>query len=240
MQIWTSGPGNLILLGTRDGVPWDYARLKKHFGQTAGVADDLKSAGFWDPYALFSGQILGESECDSLARDVGDSHTTDNRPVLEFRAPRSLYAEATSMIVDGLNYYRGPEPPAINGFDPKRDLDADGTYLLGFAYASLGRSDLAITYMKRSTTMAPNSPMFLVGLGNQYRLAGRVGEADATFERALSLDINNVEALLSLGEIRLDEGQLEWTRALSNRALELAPQDARVHALIGKLQAAER
>ena len=56
----------------------------------------------------------------------------------------------------------------------------------------------------------------------------------------LSLDLNNVEALVSLGEIRLDEGQPEWTRVLSERALRLAPLDARVHALIDRLQQMER
>ena len=87
--------------------------------------------------------------------------------------------------------------------------------------------------------MAPDRAMFLVGLANQYRAAGRVLDARGAYERALKLDLNNVEALVSLGEIRLDEGQLEWTRVLSERALRLAPQDARVHDLIDRLQDAE-
>jgi len=94
--------------------------------------------------------------------------------------------------------------------------------------------------MERSTTMAPNRPMFLVGLGNQYRAAGRVFDARTAYERALALDLNNLEALVSLGEIRLDEGQMEWTRVLTDRALRLAPQNARVHALIDRLQETER
>jgi tetratricopeptide (TPR) repeat protein len=65
--------------------------------------------------------------------------------------------------------------------------------------------------------MAPNRAVFLVGLGNQYRAARRIHDADAAFERALTLDLNNLEALLSLGEIRFDEGQLEWTRVLADR-----------------------
>lgn len=239
MQVWTSSPSNLILLGSRDSVAWDYTRLAQHFAKTKGVAEDLRSAGIWQPYALFGAHILGESESNALARDTG-ALQTDDRPTLEFRTPRFLYAEATAMIADALNYYARPEPPEITGFDPDHDLDADGTYLLGFAYGSLGRSDQAITYMKRSTTMAPNRAMFFVGLGNEYRAAGLVQDADTALERAVKLDLNNLEALVSLGEIRFDEGQLEWTRVLADRALRLAPQDARVHALIGKLMDAER
>ncbi len=239
MQVWTSAPGNIILLGSRDSLTWDYGRLAQQFTETQGVAADLESAGIWHPFALFGAQVLGETESDALARDIGELHT-DNRPVLEFRTPRFLYVETTPMIVHALDYYRRPDPPAIAGFDPEHDLDADSTYLLGFAYASVGWPELAITYMKRSTAMAPNRAVFLVGLGNQYRAAGRIQDADAAFERALTLDLNNLEALLSLGEIRFDEGQLEWTRVLADRALQLAPQDARVHALIGKLLNAER
>ncbi len=239
MQIWTSAPGNLIFLGTRDSVAWDYSRLKNHFAQIQGVAADLNSMGIWRPFALFGAQVLGESESDAFTREI-DELNTDDRPTLEFRAPRSLYVETTPSIAKELNPFRRPDAPAIAGFDPQRDLDADGTYLLGFAYASMGQNDLAIRYMERSTAMAPARAMFFVGLANQYRAAGRVLDARAAYERALKLDLNNVEALISLGEIRLDEGQLEWTRVLSERALQLAPQDARVHDLIDRLQEAER
>ena len=239
LQIWTSAPGNLLLLGTRDYVAWNYARLEQDFTHTQGVAEDLNSIGIWHPFALFGAQILGENEANTFTRNI-EEFNTDDRPTLEFRTPRSLYVETTSKIAKELNPFRRPEAAPITGFDPQRDLDADGAYLLGFAYASRGQSDLAIRYMERSTTMAPNRPMFLVGLGNQYRAAGRVFDARTAYERALALDLNNLEALVSLGEIRLDEGQMEWTRVLTDRALRLAPQNARVHALIDRLQETER
>jgi tetratricopeptide (TPR) repeat protein len=238
MQVWMSAPGNWLLLGTRDSVAWDYARLQQHFAQTPGVADDLNSIGIWQPFALFGAQILAENESAAFTRDIAEFNT-DDRPALEFRAPRSFYVETMSKIARELNPFRRPDAPPILGFDPQRDLDAEGVYLLGFAYASMGQSDLAIRYMERSTAMAFDRPMFFVGLGNQYRAAGRISEARAAYERALSLDLNNVEALVSLGEIRLDEGQLEWSRVLSDRALRLAPQDARVHALMDRLQEME-
>ena len=238
MQVWTSASGDLLLLGTRDPVAWNYTRLKQHYAQTQGVADDLKSAGIWHPFALFGAQLLAENESDHLAGGIDELHT-DDRPLLEFRSPRSLYIDTAPKIAEELNSFRGPDPPTIAGFEPQRDLDAEGAYLLGFSYASVGRTDLAIKYMELGITMAPGRPMFFVGIGNQYRAAGRVADARKAYERALSLDLNNVEALVSLGEIRLEEGQLDWTRVLSDRALRLAPQDARVHALIDRLQEVE-
>ena len=69
MQVWTPAPGNLILLGARDSLGWDYRRVERHFAETKGVAEDLESAGIWHPFALFGAQILGENESEALARD---------------------------------------------------------------------------------------------------------------------------------------------------------------------------
>jgi spermidine synthase len=239
MQIWTPAPGLLIFLGAREGITWDYPRLKQHFDHTQGVEQDLQSAGIWSPFALFGAQILGESGSAALARDM-DATYRDDHPLLEFRAPRSLYVDTLPLVANDLNRFVLTGAPAIAGFDPERDLDAEGAYLLGFAYASVGRSDLAIPYMERSTHLSPKDAALFVGLANEYRSAGRLTDASRAYERALELDINNVEALVSLGEIRFEQGQLDWTRVLASRALRLAPQNVRVHALVGKLQAASR
>ena len=237
--IWMSSQGDLIFVGTRESASWDYARLQQHFAKTDGVAGDLKSIGIWTPSALFAAHVLGEAETDALVRNVAGVHT-DDRPVLEFRTPRSLYVDTTPMIAQELDRFRQPNPPVIAGFDPQHDLDPEGTYLLGFAYASLGRPQLGISYLERSTKMAPNDALFFVGLANQYRQGGRLADAQTAYEKALNLDLNNVEALLSLGEIRLDAGQIEWTRLLAERALRLEPQNARAHALVDRLQEVER
>jgi spermidine synthase len=239
IQIWMSSQGDLIFVGAADPVAWDFNRLKKHFDQTAGVAEDMKAIGIWHPFALFGAYVLGETETAALAAEASGLHT-DDHPVLEFRTPRSLYVETTPMIAQELNRFRKADPPVVPGFDLERDLDAEGNYLLGFAYASVGRPDLGVKYMEKSTTMAPNEPQFFVGLAHQYQQTGRIPEAQAAYEKALNLDLNNVEALLSLGEIRLELGQIEWTRLLAERALRLAPQNARAHALVDRLQEAER
>jgi tetratricopeptide (TPR) repeat protein len=85
--------------------------------------------------------------------------------------------------------------------------------------------------MERSTRMAPDRPAFLVGLGNQYRDAGRAREAQAAFERALGIDPASVDALTSLGEVLLDAGHRERALALAERALTVAPDDQRARAL---------
>jgi spermidine synthase len=238
-QIWMSAAGDLILLGSAEALPWEYDRIQRHFDQTMGVSADMKSVGIWHPFAVFASYVLGENETAALAAEAPGLHT-DDHPILEFRTPRALYEDTTTMITQELARFQKADPPAIAGFDPEQALDPETTYLLGFAYASRGRLQLAFKYMERSTVLDPNRAEFFIGLANQYRDVGRLAEAQATYEKGLMLDLNNVEALLSLGEIRLDLGQVEWARVLAERALRLAPQSARAHALVGQLQEAER
>src|ERR1700756_3823535 len=109
-----SAPGNLIFLGTRDPVPWDYARLKQRFGEIPGVAEDLQTVGVLQPFALFGAQVLGPGQSALFVQDVEGLHT-DDHPVLEFRTPRSLYVDTTPMIAQELNDSRLTTAPSIVG-----------------------------------------------------------------------------------------------------------------------------
>lgn len=230
-EIWTPADGDLILLGLAERSAWDYHRLAARITGIAGVEDDLRSVGIWHPAALFAGYVLGGDRLPGLVGGVRHPHT-DDRPVLEFRTPRSLYADTMPRIRDLLDRLRGGPFPPVAGFDPARDLDADATYLLGFAYASLGQSRRGIPYMERSTQMAPDRPAFHIGLANQYREVGRPRDAEDAYGRALALDPNNLEALTALGEVLLEAGRAARAAALAERALRLAPDDARARALL--------
>ena len=168
MEIWTSAPGNLIFLGTRDSVPWDYARLKQRFSSITGVADDLKVVG-----ALRSLRVVRragprrEREQFVCGRRRGTAHGRSSGAGVS-HASRALHRYDADDRA-GTQRRARPGAPAIVGFDPQHDLDAQGAYLLGFAYAFVGQPNPAIAYMEQSTKMAPNNPLFLVGLGNQYR-----------------------------------------------------------------------
>ena len=79
-----------VCLGTRESVGWDYGRLQNHFAQIQGVAADLNwDLGIWRPFALFGGQVLGESESDAFTREV-DEFNTDDRPTLRVSRSRAL------------------------------------------------------------------------------------------------------------------------------------------------------
>lgn len=232
-QLWTSGIGDILLLGSTDQLVWDRVRVARRMEQVPGVREDLLTIGIWHPLALFAGHLLGEPRIAALKLGAAGPHT-DDRPVMEFRTPRLLYEDTTMEIEAFLSSLGAHSFPRVLGFVAERDLDAHTTYLIGFAYASLGRAKLGIPYMERSTAMAPRHAAYLVGLANQYREVGRVRDAEAGYGQALDLEPDNIEALVSLGEVLFDEGQVGRALALAQRALRLAPDDARAGALAAR------
>src|SRR6185369_2769081 len=109
--------------------------------------------------------------------------------------------------------------PAIAGFDAARDLDSRGLYLLGFAYASIGRTDPAIRLMEQSVEAPGAEAKFFVGLGNQYRARGLTGKAAAAYERALAMTPSENEASLQLAELARTQGDDATARQILLAAL---------------------
>ncbi|MDR7520113.1 MAG: fused MFS/spermidine synthase [Armatimonadota bacterium] len=236
-EIWTAAIGDLMLIGSVEALRWDYRRIAGRLEAIPGVREDLQAIGIWHPAAVLAAFALGGDDLDRLTRSVRRLHA-DDRPVLEFEAPRFLYADTQAPIHGLLSRLRTRPFPPVAGFDPIRDLDADATYLMGFAYASLGRPSLGIPYMERSTAMAPDRPAFFVGLANQYRAVGRPRDAEDAYRRALALDPDHVEALVSLGEILLEAGRPAQALAYAQRALRIAPADERAQALADRARQA--
>src|SRR2546426_5286375 len=54
MAIWSSGVGDVFLIGSIEPVPWVYDRLSRRIDATPGIRQDLQSIGIWHPAALFA------------------------------------------------------------------------------------------------------------------------------------------------------------------------------------------
>jgi spermidine synthase len=239
MTIWSSGIGDLLLVGSVDPVPWVYDRLTRRFNATPGVREELQSAGIWHPAALFGAFVIGEDRIETLVASVRHAHT-DDLPTLEFVTPRSLYVNTPAQLEGLLAGLRGAPFPRIDGFDADREMDAETTYLLGFAYASQGRVPLGIGYMERSVQMDPRRAPLWVGLGNRYREVGRKRDAEAAYLRAIAADPRQVEARIALAAFVLEEGQAVRALEVATAALNLEPTNGRARHLMARARAAVR
>jgi len=224
-SFWRPNRGDVILMGTVEPTPWDLARLRERVASVPGVRDDLLSMGFWHPLSIFAPFVLDGDDLARMLSGVGDLHS-DDHPVIEYLSPRAGYEDTTSINDAGVQALQTKRLPAIAGFEKGRDFDARARYLLGFAMASIGRTDPAIALMEESARGEVQDAKFLVGLGNQYRLKGWNGKAIAAYERALAVDPADTEAALHLVEIRRSVGDDAGAEQTLRAALARTRDDA--------------
>jgi spermidine synthase len=233
-SLWRPNRGDVILMGSVEPVPWDLARLRQRFENVPGVAEDLRPYGFWHPLSIFAAFVLDGEDLDRMLADTRGLHA-DDRPVVEYLAPRAERADTTSANDAGVQALQTKALPPIAGFDENRDLDARARYLLGFGLASIGRVDPGIRLMEESVRGEKPDPDFLVGLANQYRAKGWTAKAAAAYERALGLEAGHAEASLRLAEVLRSSGDDAGAERVLRTALRRTSGDAALAAAAARL-----
>ena len=116
--LWRAAPGDYLLLGTTRPLVIDGAAMAERFAAAAGVRADLALFDWSDPTDLVHRMLLGQADLARFA--AGAPLNTDDRPRLEFAAPKALYA-ATSLDNDRiLRSFRRDDLPPIAGADAAR------------------------------------------------------------------------------------------------------------------------
>ncbi|MGH9368546.1 MAG: fused MFS/spermidine synthase, partial [Thermoanaerobaculia bacterium] len=231
---WRPNLGDVILAGSADTVPWDFARLRQKFESVPGLADDLRAIGIWSPASLFGAFVLAGEDLDRLLEGVQGLHT-DDHPVIEFFAPRHLYAETASQNDAMIEAAQSRLFPEMAGFDPERDLDPHETYLLGFARASMNRFESAIRLMEESVRREPGNPKAWIGLGNQYRGRGRTEKAAGAYRQALAVAPGEPEASLELAGLLRAQTDAAGAEEILRTALRASPEDPALNATLAEL-----
>jgi spermidine synthase len=233
-SLWRPNRGDIILLGSVQPLPWDYGRLRQRIAGTPGVEEELRSIGLWHPLAIFAPFVLEGEDLTRMLSGVRAAHS-DDRPVIEFLATRFLYADTTPANDEGVQRLQRGLMPLIRGYRPDRDLDGRAAYLLGFGYASLGRTDLAIDLMNQSIRRDPANPRYLIGLAHQYRAKGRGDQAAALYRRALGIAPGEAEAALALAALLREQREDRPAEEVLRGALRASPQDVGLLAALGTL-----
>lgn len=87
----------------------------------------------------------------------------------------------------------------------------------------LGRAEEAIDAFRHAANLAPMQHFLRATLAQQLLANGRLDEAAAEFEAMLDIQPNDFQSLLSLAEIRNQQGQFHEARRLYLAALQNAP-----------------
>lgn len=109
-------------------------------------------------------------------------------------------------------------------------VDAMALYRRGVARDALGQTDRALADYNEATRLGPQfaEPFFERGLLLATR-KGEFGRAIADFDKVLSLEPGNVDALIRRGDAYRQMGDIARAMADLNRAVELAPANYRAY-----------
>lgn len=95
--------------------------------------------------------------------------------------------------------------------------------LLAEANASAERHLDAIAEYELAIKLAPNQPRLHEELGTQYRLAGKLPEAEQAYLKELEIDPQNVTAQYKLGVLAIEKGEAARAKELIEAALRIRP-----------------
>ncbi|MEO8445240.1 MAG: tetratricopeptide repeat protein [Gammaproteobacteria bacterium] len=111
----------------------------------------------------------------------------------------------------------------------------DALHFLGLLAHQRGDHAAAVGLMDAALRAAPGLAPCCSNRGNALLALGRVEDAIASFQKAISIDRNLAEAHLNLGNALQQQGQPDEAIASYRRALRLKPQSAETHYNLGRV-----
>ncbi|PYM65410.1 MAG: hypothetical protein DMD79_04770 [Candidatus Rokuibacteriota bacterium] len=186
---------DVLMLGSLGPTSLDLNRLQERFEQTR-VRSDLAEVRVATPPALLSHFLLGSEGVARLIRGTGPLHT-DDRPVLEFAGPKTLFQDDARGNIEAMEREASEVVALVNAGDRRAEAEMRGqiareylvTRLVGPAYREA----------RRAVELDPGSASGHQALGRVLVARGELTRAADAFQESLRLGPKRGEALNDLG-----------------------------------------
>ncbi len=218
-EVWWLDGGDVVLLGSESPIVASRARAEEALAGVFG--DDVRT---WlatpEPSAFWARYLLGPGDLASLVAGVTRLNT-DDRPVVEFDAPRDLFRpgedNASRLLEEKIA--RGRFAPPLDG-PPTR---AEAWAGLAGMYATLGKPALARAAALRAFDDDPR-PAWALRAARYSIQDGAAAEAEADLARARAAGADPAKAADVEGRLRVLEGRVEEAlAAFAHANLDGAP-----------------
>ncbi len=222
--------GDVLLIGGRVPILLDVARVRGRFADEA-IARSLAAAGARDPIDLLLDRVM---EGDDLRAFAGEGRrNTDDRPVIEFSAPRGLFlgtgenARIYGVIESGS---RDAVPSLID--DPGAPAPA-GPKERAAAYVRLAQAlqrkamlERAARLLREAIALDGESAAARAALGEILYIQKRPDEAERALAEALRQDAGLERPYVILGFLYLERRDLAAARRMFDALTRRFPDDA--------------
>jgi spermidine synthase len=130
MSLWRATAGDLLLLGAQKPITFDLSRLRKWMNTIPTLRSDfVRYLNVREPAGIFAYFLLPDADLREFSKD--SPLNTDDLPLLEFEAPKSMFAGTVALNTNLLEQKRTSVlPPHIAQFhDPADFLPMAETFL---------------------------------------------------------------------------------------------------------------
>lgn len=196
--------GDLLLLGSEGEWPVPFLQMARRMAEPA-IAEDLRRIGIHTPYDLLLTFRLGTQEIKGYTGK--GPYNTDENGLIEFAAPRSLYADTLATNQDEIQRVTHGIGKYIQDID---EPAAQQDFFLGLAFHYLTRSEAqgspfviqdrlreAVTSVQQALTRGPSATGHWI-LGEIALRQGAEREVLSAWQHALKLEPAHFATLLSL------------------------------------------
>ncbi|HAH05976.1 MAG TPA: hypothetical protein DCM05_05500 [Elusimicrobia bacterium] len=226
-MLFSNGGNDFFLLGSRR--PWspDLAKVAAFYKDNGLFRRDLPGAraAFEKPYGLLASTFrLTDAELRLFSE--GAQLNTDDRPRLEFSAPRWMLAGQNRLIHESMaRFKRTALPEGLRGFKETAATRALLHAVQGEAYLESGSTDEAEQAFQRALKADPRCAEALVGLGRLLEDRKQDAQALRRYQDAVRHAPASARAKFYLGAFLLHLGRSAEGRRQLEAGLKLAPAD---------------
>ena len=223
VTVWSSIPGDLLLIGSEQPLTLDAATLARRMAQPT-VQESLRAVAVEHMDALLQLFLFGSRELEQLTLDTPWLHQ-DDQPWLEFNAPKALYfGPSLDLNYDGLRQFQADPRAVVRDYAPSADAGAAASVTR--LWMSRQEYRRARDQVARALQQFPDDAA-LWRLAGEARLQGsELLTAEAAFRRAVDLAPRDPAAYRSLGRLNLRQRRLPEAQQWYLRAAALQPPDA--------------
>jgi spermidine synthase len=236
--IWTASPSDYLLIGSRVPVSLDYERLEQRYKTLPTLREDLARIGLRSPLALVADFVLGEEDTARYAARA--RLNTDDLPLLEFSAPKSLYTDTVALNASVMEGYKTAALPPGKGPDASTLASAQFRYDLGVAFAARGQSERARAEFDQALRIDPRHVPSLLNRGKILLAMQLPWRAQEDFAAAVAVSPGEAEAYALLGGAYQGQRMPAQTERYLRKAGDLAPGSARYQTLLADFYRTER
>ncbi len=223
---------DLILIGSKKPLKLDLAQLQAKL-QDENVNRSLARIRSNDLHTIVSFLLMDET---SVALFAGEAPVnTDDKPIIEYTAPKNMYLNTTGSNWDSMRAFRTSALtllPELKG-TPEGDIiqknfEAREKYLQGTVYFEQGLWNKAVQAYEEAWNLSPANGSIKQGLAASYEAAGEYfftqsyfKEALEQYELALKVLPDKSSVWFNLGDLSDAVGEPQRAIILYQRALQI-------------------